>query len=69
VVLPDKNGIELMKGIKALDKKVSFVVMTAYKDADKVIEAFREGAIDCVLKPFNFEYIKNNVLPRVTPKH
>ncbi len=69
IVLPDKNGIELMKDIKSLDKKVLFVMMTAYKDADKVIEAFREGALDCVLKPFNFEYIKNNVLHRVTPKH
>lgn len=69
IVLPDKSGIELLREIKSLDKKVSVVMMTAYKDADKVIEAFREGALDCVLKPFNFEYIKNNVLSRVTPKH
>jgi len=68
VVLPDKSGIEVMKEIKALDRKANFVVMTAYKDADKVIEAFREGALDCILKPFNFEYIKNNVLTRVTPR-
>ncbi len=68
VVLPDKNGIDLMKEIKSMNKDAAFIIMTAYKDADKVIEAFREGAIDCILKPFNFEYIKNNVLTRITPK-
>lgn len=68
VVLPDKNGIEVLKEIKSLDKAASFVIMTAYKDADRVIEAFREGALDCILKPFNFEYIKNNVLSRVVPR-
>ena len=68
VVLPDKSGIDTMREIKSLDKRASFVVMTAYKDADKVIEAFREGALDCILKPFNFEYIKNNVLTRVVPR-
>lgn len=68
IVLPDKSGIEVLKEIKSLDKKSNIIMMTAYKDADKVIEAFREGAMDCILKPFNFEYIKTNVLPRITPR-
>jgi DNA-binding response OmpR family regulator len=65
IMLPQKNGLELLKEIKELDKDVPVAMITAYKDAERVIEAFRLGAMDCLLKPFNLEYIKNTVLPRV----
>lgn len=65
IMLPDKNGLELLKEIKELDKEVSVVMITAYKDAERVIEAFRLGAMDCLLKPFNLSYITNSVLPKI----
>lgn len=65
IMLPQKNGLELLKEIKELDKDVPVAMITAYKDAERVIEAFRLGAMDCLLKPFNLDYIKNTVLPRV----
>jgi DNA-binding NtrC family response regulator len=57
--LPDKDGIDLLKEIKEVNKMLPVVVMTGYKEAEKVIDAFRFGALDCLLKPFNFDYIKN----------
>lgn len=66
IMMPEKNGLELLKEIKEIDINVPVVMITAYKDAERVIEAFRLGAMDCILKPFNLEYITNNVLPRVT---
>ncbi|MGA2090585.1 MAG: response regulator [Endomicrobiales bacterium] len=65
IMLPQKNGLELLKEIKELDSKVPVAMITAYKDAERVIEAFRLGAMDCLLKPFNLDYIKNTVLPNV----
>ena len=65
IMLPDKDGLALLKEIKDVDKEVSVAMITAYKDAERVIEAFRLGAMDCLLKPFNMEYIINTVLPRV----
>lgn len=65
IMLPEKNGLELLKEIKEIDKEVAVAMITAYKDAERVIEAFRLGAIDCLLKPFNTDYIINTVLPRV----
>ena len=38
------------------------MMITGYKDAEKVIEAFREGAVDCILKPFNFEYLRTKIV-------
>jgi len=69
IVLPDKSGLEVLKEIRELDRRVSVAMITGYKEAEKVVEAFRLGAIDCLLKPFNFEYIKNNLLPRITPRN
>ena len=65
IMIPGKDGLTLLKEMKELDKEVSIAMITAYKDANKVIEAFRMGAMDCLLKPFNLDYIINTVLPRV----
>ena len=65
IMLPEKDGLVLLKEMKEIDKEVSIAMITAYKDAERVIEAFRLGAMDCLLKPFNVDYIASTVLPRV----
>jgi DNA-binding response OmpR family regulator len=65
IMLPKKDGLTVLKEIKEIDKEVSVAMITAHKGAERVIEAFRMGAIDCLLKPFNLDYIVNTVLPRV----
>jgi len=68
IKLPERDGIEVLKEIKQMDRNLPVVMITGYKEAEKVIEAFRNGAMDCLLKPFNFDYIKNNVLPHVVER-
>jgi DNA-binding NtrC family response regulator len=65
--LPDKDGINVLKDLKQVNKNLPVVMITGYKEAEKVIEAFRYGALDCLLKPFNFDYIKN-LLPQIRVK-
>ena len=64
--LPDQNGLDVLKTIKSKYPGIVVVMMTGFREADQVVEAFRQGAIDCILKPFNFEYIKLKVLSRVS---
>jgi len=65
IVLPDANGIDLLKEFKKSKNQIPIVMVTGFKDAENVVNAFREGAFDCLLKPFNYEYIKNDILPKI----
>ena len=64
--LPDGDGVQVLDQMQMKDKKVPVVLVTAYKDATKVIEAFRKGAYDCLLKPFNFEYLRDSILKKIS---
>lgn len=63
--LPDKDGVSVLKELKEIDRQLAVVMVTAFKDAERVIDAFREGAMDCLLKPINFDYLLTNILSRV----
>ncbi|MBI5574684.1 MAG: response regulator [Elusimicrobia bacterium] len=59
--LPDINGIDLLKQIRSADPELPVMMITGFKDAENVVAAFREGAVDCILKPLDFEYLKTSI--------
>ena len=69
ILLPDANGLDLLKEIKTKDRVTPIVMVTGFKDAENVVRAFREGAFDCLLKPYNYDYLKNDILGKIVPKH
>ncbi len=52
IALPGKNGITLLKQMRAQGIGAEVVLMTAFADLDTAIEALRAGAGDMLLKPF-----------------
>ena len=56
--LPDANGIDLLRKIKAKRPEVQVVIMTAYGKFENALEAGRAGCYDYVGKPFELEHIK-----------
>jgi len=59
--LPDENGIEILKEIKAHDPSVPVIMMTAYGEVETAVEAMKAGAYDFVLKPFALEKLKVSI--------
>jgi two-component system response regulator PilR (NtrC family) len=57
LMLPDRNGLELLPEIKAYDPHLPIVVITAYSSVSSAIEAMREGAFHYVPKPFKNEEV------------
>ncbi|MGD1821884.1 MAG: response regulator transcription factor [Pleomorphochaeta sp.] len=51
--MPNLNGIEMMKQIKAKLPKTKFVVLSGYGEFDYAQEAIKVGAIDYLLKPIS----------------
>jgi len=52
VLLPDTNGIEVLKWVKQKFPSIEVIVISAHGDMDTVINAMRFGAIDYLRKPF-----------------
>ncbi len=51
--LPKKNGLDLVKEIRALQNTTPIIVMTAYGTIEIAVEAMKEGASDFITKPFS----------------
>jgi len=51
--LPEKTGIEVLEEIRALGLKTPVIMVTAGKEKDQVLRAFKAGANDYLMKPFD----------------
>ncbi len=58
VFLPKENGIDFLKWLRSEEIEVDVILITADKTIERVQEAFRYGAVDYLIKPFNFERLK-----------
>ena len=52
VELPDLNGIDILRRIRARDLPCAVIVVTAHGSVKTAVEAMREGAYDFIIKPF-----------------
>ena len=57
IKMPDMNGIELLKAIKALDSSIAVILITAFATLETAVDALKMGAKDYITKPFNLEEI------------
>jgi DNA-binding NtrC family response regulator len=58
ILMPDGNGLDLLKEIKSGNSRTAVVMMTAYTSTKTAIEAMKLGAYDYVSKPFDVEELK-----------
>jgi DNA-binding NtrC family response regulator len=52
IMMPTKDGIDMLKEIKAHNPNIKVVMMTAFSTQDRVVECSKIGADDYVTKPF-----------------
>jgi two-component system, CitB family, response regulator MalR len=55
VYMPGTNGLELLHFIREQNIAVDVILITAAADTEKVQTALRLGAVDYLIKPFEFE--------------
>lgn len=59
VRMPDMDGVAALKAIKSHNPAVPVVLMTAYSTVENAVEALKSGAYDYLLKPLDFDALKN----------
>jgi two-component system chemotaxis response regulator CheY len=64
IIMPGKNGVEVLKDIKAMDQGANVVMCTSVGGQDKIIqECVEAGATDFITKPFTPDEI-NSIVSR-----
>jgi DNA-binding response OmpR family regulator/flavodoxin len=61
IVMPGKNGLELLKLVKKEWPLTKAIMMTAYASTDTAMKAIRLGALDYVAKPFTPAEMRSTV--------
>ncbi len=62
LLMPEMNGLELVKAVRARAPEVCCVIITGFATNETTVEAFRAGARDLLLKPINVEEVQTRVL-------
>ncbi len=65
IMLPDKNGIEILKEMRNLNLSSAVIMLTALSDISHAVESVREGAFDYIPKPFDLEDVKHRILKAI----
>ena len=53
MVMPEHNGLHALKGIKEIDPEAKVVVVSALDQQNILKQAFKLGAVDFIVKPFD----------------
>lgn len=59
--LPDGNGLDLFRRIRAAGSTVDVMVVSSARDADVVRTAVAQGAVQYVIKPFTFNVLREKL--------
>ncbi len=61
VVLPGMDGVEVLREIKQQSPQTIAVMMSAYHQVDRAVEAMKLGAYDFLVKPFHLADMVNTI--------
>jgi len=57
ILIPDMNGIEILRKLKEMNPNIDIVIVTAVKTVKTAVESIKLGAYDYITKPFDMEEI------------
>ncbi len=69
LMMPDIDGITLLRAAHEIDRDLVGIVMTGYGTIGTAVEAMKNGALDYILKPFNLNVILPVLSRALTVRH
>lgn len=55
IFMPGKHGLELLTYLREKENETDVIIISAASDMDRIKKALRYGAVDYLIKPFEFE--------------
>ncbi len=55
VFMPGENGLSLLRKVREEKQDIDAILITAASDVEKIQEALRNGVVDYLIKPFEFD--------------
>ncbi len=65
IMLPDGNGLEVLRKIKQIRPGVGVIMITGFPEQGIAKQAMAEGAYDYIIKPFDLAYLELSVLTKI----
>ena len=59
IFLPEHHGLELFRKVRAFNRKIPIIFITADTSSETAIQAMRAGAFDYLAKPLHVEQVRN----------
>lgn len=69
IVMPEMDGMRLLKQVRAHDEDVPVIMVTAMHDISIALEAIHAGAYDYILKPFEKDQLYYSVRRALEHRH
>jgi len=71
IMMPEMDGFEVCKKLKELPetKEIPVIFLTAKTETEDIIEGFKAGAVDYVVKPFNSSELLSRVNTHIELAH
>ena len=61
LVLPDQDGIAVLRQIQQMDAQTPVMIMTAYGSVESSVEAIKAGAYDYITKPLDLDDLQSKI--------
>jgi response regulator of citrate/malate metabolism len=61
IYLPDRSGVEVLERLRAETPEVDVLVITAAREVDTVRRALRGGVVNYLIKPFEYEALRERL--------
>ena len=65
IKMPGMSGIEALRQLKEIDKKIKVIMVTAVEEISMVDLAKELGADDYITKPFSLAYLEKDVMRKL----
>ncbi|MEK6716715.1 MAG: response regulator [candidate division NC10 bacterium] len=66
ILMPKMDGLEVLRQLRAIDKEVSVIMITAVNEEETGRQAMALGAFDYITKPLDLHYLEQSLWYKIT---